>query len=319
LTAYHARYPGLAFPALELPFPVNGLSWGRIPLTPAILTIYQSAIQLTPTPLFLATLSSPPEDNGGRYQLVQLPGIDAPHPYLHDMTNESFQSLRQRIATEIGWDFLSSLENAYVPLTSPLEPGMGNDWLYTGRAFSINTLPMDSGWLVVVREDFGSETYWRLYVRPLYQDGSVGIPLHNLPWNFDSRYSGDTTAYEQGGEEEASTPPGYWIDFLYSSTLQRICLYQWNGLGNRNARALSSRSHDHALPGRAAHTHPNTNPTVVCISHTDCHTHTTPNLHTQPGNSCHLSCSWRLIWASNGILDLLCHHQDHFTRGIPAG
>ncbi len=225
LTAYHARYPGLAFPALELPFPVNGLSWGRIPLTPAILTIYQSAIQLTPTPLFLATLSSPPEDNGGRYQLVQLPGIDAPHPYLHDMTNESFQSLRQRIATEIGWDFLSSLENAYVPLTSPLEPGMGNDWLYTGRAFSINTLPMDSGWLVVVREDFGSETYWRLYVRPLYQDGSVGIPLHNLPWNFDSRYSGDTTAYEQGGEEEASTPPGYWIDFT-----ERVLSYGWERL-----------------------------------------------------------------------------------------
>jgi len=102
---------------------------------------------------------------------------------------------------------------------------MGNDWLYTGRAFSINTLPMSSGWLVVVREDFGSDTYWRLYVRALYQDGSVGIPLHNLPWNFGSRYSGDTTAYEQGGEEEAFTPPGYWIDFT-----ERVLSYGWERL-----------------------------------------------------------------------------------------
>lgn len=225
LTAYHARYPGLVLPALELPFPVNGLSWGRISLTPSMQSIYQAAYQLTPTPLYLAALSLPPDNNGGRYQLVQLPGIDAPHPYLHDMTDESFQALRQRIATEVGWDFLSSLENAYVPLTSPLEPGMGNDWLYTGRAFSINPLPMNSGWLVVIREDFGSDTYWRLYVRALYQDGSVGIPLHDLPWSFESRNSGDTTAYEQGGEVEAFTPSGYWVDFT-----EHALSYGWERL-----------------------------------------------------------------------------------------
>jgi TolB protein len=144
---------------------------------------------------------------------MPLNGVEAPQPYLHDLVDESFQALRTRMTIESGWDFLSTLENACVPLTSPLDPGMGNDWLYTGRAFAFNTLPMNTGWLVVVREDFGAETYWRVYIRALYQDGSAGIPLHDQPWDFNSRYNGDTTTYEQGGSVQASIPRGYWIDF----------------------------------------------------------------------------------------------------------
>jgi TolB protein len=213
LTAYRAHYPGLALPALQLPGPINGLSWGRVGSTSPLQVVYQQAAQLTPTPLYLPVLNSQSNDNGSRYQLSQLVGVEAPHPYLHDMTDESFSALRTRIATEAGWDFLSTLENAYVPLTSPLDPGMGNDWLYTGRAIALNTLPINADWLVVIREDFGSETYWRVYIRSLYQDGSAGIPLHDQPWDFSSRYSGDTTTYEQGGSKQATIPPGYWIDF----------------------------------------------------------------------------------------------------------
>jgi TolB protein len=132
---------------------------------------------------------------------------------LHDLTDESFQALRAQIAKLTGWDFLASLDNAYVPLTSPLDPGMGNDWLYTGRAFSVNSLPLNAGWMAVIRENYGIETYWRVYIRSLYQDGSSGIPLHDQPWDFNARYGGDTTTYEQGGSEQISIPEGYWIDF----------------------------------------------------------------------------------------------------------
>jgi TolB protein len=213
LTAYRAHYPGLVLPALELPGSVYGLSWGKVGLTSPLQMIYQQAAQLTPTALYLPTLTAQPNDNGGRYQLSQLVGVTAPEPYLHDMVDEGFTALRTRIATEVGWDFLSTLENAYVPLTSPLEPGMGNDWLYTGRAFAFNTLPINAGWLVVIREDFGLDTYWRVYIRAIYQDGSAGTPLHDQPWDFNSRYNGDTTTYEQGGAQQLSIPPGYWIDF----------------------------------------------------------------------------------------------------------
>ena len=141
LTAYRAQYPGLVLPTLELPGALRGLSWGRIESTSPLQGIYQMAAELTPTPVYIPLLSAQPSDNGGRYQLSPLAGVEAPQPYLHDMTDESFSALRAQIATETGWDFLSTLENAYVPLTSPLDPGMGNDWLYTGRALCLIRCP----------------------------------------------------------------------------------------------------------------------------------------------------------------------------------
>ncbi len=225
LTAYPTRHPGLALPALELPGSVVGLSWGKITLSSPLQVIYQPAAQLTPTPLFLTGLAALTSDNGGRYQLTPLIDVKAPHPYLHDSIDESFLALRTRIASESGWDFLSTLENAYVPLTAPLEPGMGSDWLYTGRAIALNTLPINAGWMVVVREDFGPETYWRVFIRALYQDGSAGMPLHDQPWDFNTRYSGNTNAYEQGGALQASIPAGYWIDFTV-----RAQSYGWERL-----------------------------------------------------------------------------------------
>ena len=213
LTAYPAHHPGLALPTIELNGEVYGLSWRNISLSSSIQSIYEQAALVTPTPLYLPSVTSIPDDNGGRYQLMPLTGVTAPHPYLHDMVDDSFQALRTRIAVESGWDFLASLENAYVPLTAPLDPGMGNDWLYTGRAFTLNTLPMNADWLVVVRDDFAEGTYWRVYIKALYQDGSAGMPLHDQPWDFDARYNGDTIIYEQGGENQASIPAGYWIDF----------------------------------------------------------------------------------------------------------
>jgi len=225
LTAYPAHYPGLVFPTIELPGSLYGLSWGNISLSASLQTVYEQAAMLTSTPLYLPSTIAAPNDNGGRYQLMPLNGVEAPQPYLHDLVDESFQALRTRMTIESGWDFLSTLENAYVPLTSPLDPGMGNDWLYTGRAFAFNTLPMNTGWLVVVREDFGAETYWRVYIRALYQDGSAGIPLHDQPWDFNSRYSGDITTYEQGGAQQAAIPPGYWIDFT-----ERAHSYGWERL-----------------------------------------------------------------------------------------
>jgi len=225
LTAYRKTYRGLVLPAIPLPGNVSGISWGKVALASPLQAIYQLAAQLSPTPLYSSIITSPPDENGGRYQLPQLSGVEAPHPYLHDVADESFQALRTRIASETGWDYLSNLENAYVPLTSPLEPGMGDDWLYTGRAVAVNTLPINAGWLVVVREDFGSETYWRIYLRALSQDGSAGIPLHDQPWDFNARNNGNTTAYEQGGGMQDSIPSGYWIDFT-----ERAYYYGWERL-----------------------------------------------------------------------------------------
>jgi hypothetical protein len=146
-----------------------------------------------------------------RWYVVPIDDVQAPYPQMHDLVDESFNALRLRVILETGWDALASLENAFVPLTTSLEPGLEEDWLYTGRAFAINSLMTNAGWMVTLREDIGAQTYWRLYIRASVQDGSLGEPIHNAPWNLSARYDLDPRTYEQGGEY-APVPAGYWVD-----------------------------------------------------------------------------------------------------------
>ena len=44
---------------------------------------------------------------------------------MHDLADEAFDALRERIQQEVGWDALASLENAFVPITTVLDPGFG--------------------------------------------------------------------------------------------------------------------------------------------------------------------------------------------------
>src|SRR5688572_623422 len=69
----------------------------------------------------------------------------------------------------------------------------------------------NAGWMVTLREDIGAQTYWRIYIRASVQDGSLGEPIHDAPWNLNARYELDPRTYEQGGEY-AAVPAGYWVD-----------------------------------------------------------------------------------------------------------
>lgn len=203
----------LALPPFVLPGSVDGLTWGVTFLPTNLPENIAAAAQATPAPLWQPNVSHPTDLAVTRFVLADLEGVNAPYPRLHDRVDESFNALRQRVAIETGWDFLATLENAFVPLTSPLAPGMGEDWLYTGRAFAFNPLPINAGWIVITQERFGSDIYWRVFLRARYQDGTQGRPLHHQIWDFNARYSGDPLAYEQGGKLSEDVPPGYWVDF----------------------------------------------------------------------------------------------------------
>jgi TolB protein len=209
LTAYVLEQPDLIWmPLLPLPGYVEDISWAN--LTVAALL---PDIQLPdPTPLWYMDMYLDEDVPGGRWELVDLPDIEAPYSQLHDRVDEAFLALRAKLTELTGWDLLARLENAYVPLTSPLYPDLEQDWLYTGRAFTFNTLPISAGWMAVVREDYGQETYWRVYLRTRYQDGTQGRPLQFLPWDFNARFRAEPGPYEQGGEVSSSIPPGYWVD-----------------------------------------------------------------------------------------------------------
>lgn len=195
------------------PFPTSlrGLMWANMFVPDSLVEQYEQAALFTPAALWAANGNPVSEGAFGRWSLVDLESVQAPYPQLHDLADEAFAALRRRVTEEAGWDALASLENAFVPITTVLDPGYGEDWLYTGRAFAINSLMTNAGWMVAVREDFGAQTYWRLYIRAQQQDGSLGEPLHNQPWDLSARYNLDPKVYEQGGTY-SDVPPGYWVD-----------------------------------------------------------------------------------------------------------
>ena len=163
-------------------------------------------------PLFEPFLDVP-RSVGDRIGLVPLSGITPSGLRVSDAANEAFDALRKRILDEAGWDFLSNLQRAFVGLNEPLPPGYAyNDWLYTGRAFSISQAAVQAGWVEVIREEFGLETFWRVYVRASVQDGSLGEPLKSAPWDFTTRYIGDPAAYDAGGGPKPKIPEGYYVD-----------------------------------------------------------------------------------------------------------
>ena len=198
----------ILLPALKLPGWIEDFIWVEAAVSGDV--VLQGGVN--DTPLWQEDQVDLP-GFGGRWDLVDLEDVEAPYPRMHERADESFQAFRMKMASLVGWDLLVDLENAFIPLSSALSPGFTKDWLYTGRAFAFNTLPIKAGWIAVIREDFGPETYWRVFLRTRFQDGSQGRPLQQLPWNFNARYRGDPIPYEQGGEYMEIVPPGYWVDF----------------------------------------------------------------------------------------------------------
>ena len=192
--------------------PARGLFWTNMVLPDPLPETYVQAAEKTPVPEWHVAVTQFAEGPSQRYTLNTLNDVQAPYPQLHDLVDESFEALRQRVINEAGWDVLAGLSNAFVPLTTSLDPGLGEDWLYTGRAFALNPLMSNAGWMVAVRHDYGTQTYWQLYLRTLLQDGTQGEPLHDPPWDLAARYELDPVAYEQGGKY-SDVLPGYWLDF----------------------------------------------------------------------------------------------------------
>jgi TolB protein len=210
------------------PIPLNGhvrgLAWAYASLPNPFPKTFEQAAAITPSALWSPVIAPGQEVPNQRWYVVSIGDVQAPYPQLHDLVDESFKALRERVILDAGWDALASLENAFIPLTTTLDPGLQEDWLYTGRAFAINPLMANAGWMAVLREDLGAQTYWRVYVRANVQDGSLGEPIHNAPWNLSARYDLDPQTYERGGDY-APVPSGYWVDITALASA-----YDWERL-----------------------------------------------------------------------------------------
>ena len=211
LTTYRLENGVQVSPLLVLPGQAYGLAWKPGPLNGWLSTAIETHDQSSAPALYQSILTAPANPPQGRVALVPIQDVSAPYGMLSDQVDEAFQALRRQAGLESGWDVLSSLEEAYLPLTTPSNPGVQDNWLYTGRAFALNPLLLSAGWMALTREDFNGQTYWRVFLKARYQDGSAGIPLSAPAWDINARFTGDPQAYETGGQP-GGVPAGYWID-----------------------------------------------------------------------------------------------------------
>jgi TolB protein len=154
-------------------------------------------------------------DTDPPFRLDTLVGVEAPNPVLNDNVNDSFNALREAVLDAAGFDLLGELEDAFWRIDRPPQPGEERrNWHMTGRAFSINRNGI-AGFpppIEVVREDVGVNTYWRVYVRAAEQNGQLGEPLRQMPWDFAARSQGDVASYDAGGRLRTEMPEGYYVD-----------------------------------------------------------------------------------------------------------
>lgn len=211
LAAYTVDTGRLSLPLTPFPGSLHGMTWVKGPVVGWLADQIEDPQPFTLEPLWQPVLTRTIAP-AGRKGLVTLEDVTAPQARLHDAVDEAFVALRKQVAIEAGWDMLSSLENGYVALTTPPTPSMQNDWLYTGRAFAFNPLLISANWVLISKDEFAGQVYWRVFLKARYQDGSMGSPLTDPVWDINARYAGDPQAYEGGGKF-MNPPVGYWIDF----------------------------------------------------------------------------------------------------------
>jgi TolB protein len=194
-----------------------------------------------PLPVAYEETLWPQEEGSTTYRLINLPGVIADSAWLSDRVDGSFIALKAYMNQAAGWDFLGRLDQVWWPLDRPAEPGQDfQNWHKAGRAFDVvqSYIQGNPPQIELVPQQIGSNLYWRLYVRCAVQDGSLGEPLRQLPWDFMARTSGDVRAYEAGGRFRETVPAGYYVDFTqaaqifgwYPTPSDSTWRYNWPGI-----------------------------------------------------------------------------------------
>jgi TolB protein len=211
---------------------IHSPTWTHQPIPAGTIERITGQASLKAPPLYLEVINSPITSTPP-FTLVTLPDL-AQTFLLSDAVDDSFTALRKRVVQESGYDYLAKLASTWRPMNHVPRPGQSRrTWHCAGRAFDIwpeyITNPQYN--IEVVREDIGYTVYWRVYMRAAVQDGSLGEPLREAPWDLNARSLGGE-ASEEGGQPK-KIPAGYYIDFTtlaadYGwSRVQAIYRWRW--------------------------------------------------------------------------------------------
>jgi len=204
---------------------VQDLSWTQLALSQRAIARAKADEPASPAP-FYVELARPTPASGPPYRMVAIPNVNNGNSeQLCDRVNESFNSLRKRVLEEAGWDYLGMLKSSREPITYTPPSGQSRmNWHLCGRAVALDQEPYeeDNPRIELIRDDLGNVVYWRVLIRAARQDGTMGEPLREAPWDLNARDQGGA-AMVGGGAYRSEVPSGYYTDF---TTLASD--YGWN-------------------------------------------------------------------------------------------
>ena len=190
--------------------------WGRPTVDPQILARQRQTAPMGAAVTYIEEMLPTP-DSGSPYTIVALRDVNGgdDREFLSDRVDDSFQELRQRVLEESGTDYLANIGDSFRAIIVEPPPGQSpRSWHKAGRALDLNQglYEREETLVELVREDILFGTYWRVYLRAERQDGSLGEPLHDAPWDLKARNAGGLAA-RVGGELARAVPLGYYVDF----------------------------------------------------------------------------------------------------------
>ncbi len=183
-------------------------SWGAQLIPTEAISRSVAEAPLKAPPLYTEVVS-PTAKGQPPYAFVQMENIDPPGQILSDAVDDSFRAMRARVLVATGYDYLDLVGNTFRPMNHiPRDGQSRRSYHVAGRAVDINQGPFqqDGNRTVIVREDIGGVTYWRVYIKAKVQDGTLGEPLREAPWNL-------VVGTGTGGAPMVTIPPGYYVDF----------------------------------------------------------------------------------------------------------
>lgn len=199
----------------------------------------------TEPPLFIEKPIPSNPAEGSKYDFVGMKEVYLAPSWgiLSSTVSESFRALRQRVKAESGIDFLDTLSDMTRLISSRCDNTCDDlSWHKSGRAVDtlLSKVVGDQEKLLLVRQDVGAEVYWQVYLRAAKQDGSMGAPLTEAPWDLSYRARA-TLAPGQGGVE-APIAKGYWVNF---TELARI--YGWARISSHDDLDFDWRNNREAI------------------------------------------------------------------------
>jgi len=154
-------------------------------------------------------LAPPGSDHPYELRRITSARLDGGYSKLSGRVADSFAALQARVRKEVGYDFLAILSDMLRPVDVQCDITCDTlSWHKAGRAID-SRLDSNVG-LEIVREDQQGETFWRVYLRAAAQDGTMGEPMKEAPWDLSYRARWIVAPGEGGTKKPV--PYGFYVD-----------------------------------------------------------------------------------------------------------